>query len=287
MEQINLLELGFIQFVQGLGDWLLLPMTIITNLGNEMFFIALLTAIYWCLDQGVGLRVGVMLLLGNASNTFFKFLIHNPRPYWFSGQVQAYSTESTSFGFPSGHSQMAAMVWGWLAVEVKKRWFTLTAITLIFLIGLSRIYLGVHFLSDVLFGWLIGGLLVWLFSALVGPIERWVAEKKLASKLVLVLLSTAALLLLVLGGDVLLMSTKGPFLAGQGGWRRLVRFLVGLLGVGLFWFGLGQVFPDEAHWLSYLLRFLRYLLTGLWVSWWAPLLFEKIDLLKFSHGDPD
>jgi membrane-associated phospholipid phosphatase len=325
MEQVNAIELIVNEFLQGLGGWLRLPMTVITNLGSEEFFILLLTWLYWSMDQMAGLRVGMVLLLGNTLNTVFKFLFHNPRPYWLSDRVQPYSTESTSFSLPSGHSQIAASVWGWLAMEVKKRWFTILALVLIFLIGLSRIYLGVHFLSDVLLGWALGGLLVWAFSVLRRPVSRWLAAKSLGFKLGLVLASAAVMVGLILGaraigfprwtlppkmvvwsegidpfnldgaftlsgtwtgmlaGYLLLAEGKGRFLAGEGGWRRLVRFLVGLVGVALLWFGLGEVFPREADVFSYALRFLRYTLTGLWVAWWGPLVFEKLGLLRFAE----
>ncbi len=323
MGHINVIEIIVNEFLQGLGTWLRLPMTVITNLGSEQFFILLLPTLYWCMDMAVGLRVGMVLLLGNTFNTVFKFLFHNPRPYWFSKAVQAYSTE-TSFGIPSGHSQIAATVWGWLAVEVKKRWFTILSLMLIFLIGLSRLYLGVHFLSDVLLGWTLGGLLVWAFSVWHRPVADWLASRSPGEKLGIVAASTVVLMMLMLGarwigypawslipemaarageidpfsldgsftvggtwfgmlsGFVVLTARKGRFLAHEGGWRRLARFFVGLVGIGMLWYGLGQIFPRNADPLSYLLRFLRYTLTGLWVSWWAPILFEKLGLLRFE-----
>ena len=163
-------------FLQGLGEWLRVPMLAITTLGNEQFFILLLPTIYWCFDQMIGLRVGIIFLMGNTINSFFKLLFHNPRPYWISDSVKPYSHE-TSFGLPSGHAQTAATIWGWLACEIKKRWFTVVALILVFLIGLSRLYLGVHFLTDVVLGWLIGGLLVWAFSAWHGKVGKWLKTK--------------------------------------------------------------------------------------------------------------
>jgi len=282
----------------------------------------LLPVIYWCFNQMMGLRVGMVLLLGNAFNTFFKFLFHGPRPYWISDSVRAYSHES-SFGIPSGHAQIAASVWGWLAVEIKKRWFSIAALVIIFLIGLSRLYLGVHFLSDVLLGWLLGGLLVWAFSAWHKPVGTWLKRQSFVKKLGLVLASTVLLILLILvarwvagpwvmdsawaeragevnpysldgaftlggtwmgmlGGFVILTEMKGHFLAAQGGWRRLVRLLVGFIGVFVFYSGLGQIFPRNADLISYTLRFVRYILIGLWVSWLGPLVFEKLRLLNFE-----
>ena len=322
MAQINAIELIVTEFLQGLGEWLKWPMSAITALGYEQFFVLLLPTIYWCFDQLVGLRMGMVLLLGNLFNTFFKFLFHNPRPYWISDRVQAYSHE-TSFGLPSGHAQVSASVWGWLTVEVRKRWFSILAIALIFLIGISRIYLGVHFLSDVLLGWLLGGLLVWAFAAWNKPVGKWLSERALGIKLALILVSTLVMLGLNLGafalgqgwemnpdwiaragevdpysldgtftvagtwfgmltGFVILTATRGHFKAGEGGWRRWVRFLIGLVGVLALYLGLGQIFPKNADALSYALRFVRYTLIGLWVAWLGPLVFEKLKLLEFE-----
>lgn len=323
MGQFNAIEIIVNEFLQNLGLWLKVPMQAITALGYEEFFVLLLPTLYWCFDQMVGLRLGMVLLLGNIANTFFKFLFHNGRPYWISETVEDY-THERSFGLPSGHAQIAASVWGWLAVEVKKKWFTTITIILIFLIGLSRLYLGVHFLSDVLLGWVLGGLLVWAFSAWYKPVGDWLRQRSLTLKLILILVSTIVLIGLVLGvrweniswempadwaalageadpynlegiitlggtwmgmlsGFVLLTSAKGHFMAGQGGWRRIVRFIVGMVGVLIFYLGLGQVFPDGANFISYALRFIRYTLIGLWISWVGPLLFEKMGLLRFEE----
>lgn len=174
MAQINTFEIVINQIFQNIGAWLRLPMLAVTALGYEEFFILLLPTLYWCIDQMVGLRLGIILMMANVSNTFFKFLFNNPRPYWISDDVRVYSYES-SFGLPSGHAQIAASVWGWLAFEVKKRWFTLVALGLIFLIGVSRLYLGVHFASDVLLGWFLGALLVFGFATWHQQFGQWLA----------------------------------------------------------------------------------------------------------------
>jgi len=323
MAGFNGLEIVVNEFLQSLGGWLRAPMLAITSLGYEEFFVLLLPTLYWCFDQMVGFRVGLVMLMGNTFNTFFKFLFHSPRPYWISDSVYAYSHE-TSFGLPSGHAQIAASVWGWLAVEVKKRWFRIVAVILIFLIGVSRLYLGVHFLSDVLLGWVLGGLLVWAFAAWHKPVGAWVGKKSAWAQFGLVLASTAVILLLILGarwvvgpwemnsewaaragevapydlngaftvagtwfgmltGYVILTKTRGHFLASQGGWRRLARFLVGLLGVFVLYLGLGQIFPRSEDFVGYGLRFFRYTLIGLWVSWLGPVIFKAIGILQFEE----
>jgi membrane-associated phospholipid phosphatase len=321
MAQINTFEIVINQFFQNIGEWLRLPMLTITALGYEEFFILLLPTLYWCVDQMVGLRLGIVLMLANVSNTFFKFLFHNPRPYWVSDDVIVYSHE-TSFGLPSGHAQIAASVWGWLSYETKKLWFTLVALGLILLIGISRIYLGVHFTSDVLLGWSLGAILVFAFAAWYQQVGKWLASQSDFAKFSIVLGSTVLMIVLVLGakwtadpwvmpdawsiragdvgpydldgiftiagtwfgmltGFVILMRKRGPFLAGEGEWRRLVRLFVGFVGIMALYLGLGEIFPRNADLISFALRFVRYTLIGLWVSWLGPLVFERLGLLKF------
>ncbi len=323
MAVINSFEIIVNQFFQSLGDWLRWPMLAFTALGIEQFFILLLPMIYWCFDQAVGLRLGILFMFSNMINSFFKLLFHNPRPYWISDKVKELYHE-TSFGIPSNHAQLAATVWGWLAVEVKKKWFSIVAIFLILMIGISRLYLGAHFLSDVLLGWLIGGLLVWAYAAWYEKVAAWIEKLSLGIKLLLIVVTDAAMGGLVylarwfarswqmdpawadragevdplniegiftlggtwlgmLGGYLFLNETKGHFQANKGGWKRLVRFFVGLAGVLVLYLGLGSLFPDNADFISYALRLVRYTLIGLWVSWFAPLVFEKMGLLEFDQ----
>jgi membrane-associated phospholipid phosphatase len=323
MVAVNTLQIVVNEFLQTLGAWLVTPMQVITFLGDEEFYVLLLPIFYWSFGQMFGLRVGMMLLLSNGFNTFFKFLFRTPRPSWFSDSVTGHVHES-SFGLPSGHAQNAASVWGWIAVEVKQRWFTVVMLVLIFLIGVSRLVLGVHFLGDVLLGWLIGGMLVWAFSGWYQKIGQWVKAQTFGAQLGLVAASTAGLMLLILvarwaagdwvmpaewaaragdvnpynldgtftlggtwfgflSGYVILTEKKGHFLANEGGWKRLMRFLIGFLGVATLYFGLGRVFPRGANLTSFTLRFIRYMLVGLWISWIAPLVFEGLGMLKFKE----
>ena len=65
-----------------------------------------------------------------------------------------------SYGWPSGHTQIAVTLWGFLAYELKDKLFTIFAVLLIALIAFSRMYLGVHDLGDIFSGLLIGLLIL-------------------------------------------------------------------------------------------------------------------------------
>ena len=101
---------------------------------------------FWAMVVLGGL-VGIQLL---------KWLIHSPRP------VAIYHGAS-AFGFPSGHTTMSVILYGFLVILLARglsntlRWGLFVAVVLIsFIIAISRLYLGAHWLSDVLGGFLMG-----------------------------------------------------------------------------------------------------------------------------------
>jgi len=182
MEGINNFGVDFILFLQGIGNWLEYPMLFFTFLGNEEFFLLVMPAFYWCISSTVGLRLGILLLFSATLNSVFKLAFHSPRPYWYSQQVKAYLTES-SFGIPSGHSQSAAAVWGGLASYYKRSWLWVITILTIFFIGLSRLYLGVHFPQDVLSGWLLGFIILVAYIGLEKQVGVWWRAQSISTRL--------------------------------------------------------------------------------------------------------
>ncbi len=117
-----------------------------------------------------------------------------PRPYWLTDKIKAGAFHD-SFGLPSGHSQNSAAVWGWTAKENNKTVATWILSVMILLIGLSRIFLGVHFISDVLLGWTIGAVLVLIFARYSKQIGRNLLKLSLPNKLLLTALSALLMIL--------------------------------------------------------------------------------------------
>jgi membrane-associated phospholipid phosphatase len=193
MEGINNFGIDLILFLQGIGGWLNYPLLIFSYLGNEEFFLLIMPAFYWCVSATVGLRLGLLLLFSATLNSIFKLILHGPRPYWYSQQVKAMLTE-TSFGAPSGHSQNAAAVWGGLASAYKQTWLWVTAAVVIFFIGISRLYVGVHFPQDVLTGWLLGLIILLIFIFLEERVKIWWQERRLRGKLLAAFLISLVLI---------------------------------------------------------------------------------------------
>ena len=189
MDVVNHAELAVNLFLQTLGDGLQTIMGIITLLGTEIFYILFMPAIYWCVDAWAGLRIGVMLLSSTCFNGFFFFFLKGPRPYWLSDKIVPGVHES-SFGIPSGHAMNSTAVWGWSALETKDRRALVGATIIVLLISLSRLVLGVHFLSDILLGLLLGVLLLIAFNKLLKPVGAWLNKQSLRNQILLAFFSS-------------------------------------------------------------------------------------------------
>jgi membrane-associated phospholipid phosphatase len=173
VSQFNL----YLQNILGTGVLMQSIMDLLSLVGSVFFYTLLIAIIYWCVDTRLGIRLGIAFFISCNTYSLLKLVFHSPRPYWVDANVKALSTES-SFGFPSGHSHMAAAVWGMLGFKSKKGGWIAGSLILIFLIGISRMYLGVHFLSDVLGGWALGFLLLALMALLDKSVSNWVERSK-------------------------------------------------------------------------------------------------------------
>lgn len=107
----------------------------------------------------------ILIMAGNALTLLIKYMIQRPRPT--AGQINVIVHESAT-GFPSGHALAAVLTAGAIWIVFRHRqWSWLHPILIIYAlaIGWSRIYLGVHWLSDVLAGYFFG--LLWLLMAIL------------------------------------------------------------------------------------------------------------------------
>ena len=194
MEAVLNSGITLILAIQNSGAWLLAPMQFFSFLGSEEFFLAVLPVVYWCINSQAGLKIGVIVLFSSGINDIFKLLFHSPRPYWYSTQVKALSAE-TSFGLPSGHAQISTSFWGMAAVTARRAWFWLVAVFLIIMIGISRLYLAVHFPIDVLTGWAIGAIILWLFVRYWETASTWAGNKTFNQQIMLTILISALILI--------------------------------------------------------------------------------------------
>jgi hypothetical protein len=260
------------------------------TLVGEGFFLILLPLFFWCVDFAVGARLAFAFLLSSCANAGLKDLFAHPRPFDLDPAVKLHEVEG--YGLPSGHSQAAVVVWGTIAAGFRRTWLWIVAILLMVLIGFSRIYLGVHFPTDVLGGWAVGAVFLAAYLALEPRVVAWLKQAGLAVQLVLavavplvVLLvhptadaASPAAVLMGMGVGIALTRRLAPYSAAGPLWQRAVRFLVGALVLLVLYFGLKLAFPGEGEPLYFVLRVVRYALVGLWAGLGAPWLFRRLRL---------
>ena len=131
---------------------------IITQLGGAIFLIILSLALIISLkNKKVSILILLNLIISTTLNQVLKFIIQRPRPTEFR------IIDEKGYSFPSGHSMVSAAFYGFLIYLIYKniknkylKWGLITLLScIVLLIGTSRIYLGVHYTSDVIAGFLI------------------------------------------------------------------------------------------------------------------------------------
>ena len=130
----------------------------ITNFGGAIFLIILTITLFIVIkNKKVGLSIIINLVVITVLNQILKHILQRPRPTEFR------IIEETGYSFPSGHSMVSMAFYGYLIYLIYKyvknknvKWISIVLLSiLICSIGISRIYLGVHYTSDVLGGFLI------------------------------------------------------------------------------------------------------------------------------------
>jgi membrane-associated phospholipid phosphatase len=268
-----------------------LPFKALTMTGNEPFFMLLIPLVYWCINRRLGARLAVLFLFSTYINNVAKALAGQPRPYQYDPRVKQL-TRAGGGGLPSGHTQNAVVVWGYLASQIRRTWAWVAAIALMILVPLSRVYLGAHFPTDLLGGYLLGAVVLFLFLRFGSLVETHVARLPWPVQVAVAVLGSLGLLLLAPKGEphcLVAAATMMGMTVGIALERRFVRFECGgnlldratrfCAGAAVLFalmFVLRTAFRSLAP--ESLYRVIRYAVIGLWCTFGAPWLFLKLRL---------
>jgi membrane-associated phospholipid phosphatase len=310
----------------------------VSALGSEEFFLVALPLVYWTLNKRLGRQLGVLFFLSFSLNVLLKQAFRQPRPFWLDESVGLERTPG--YGLPSGHVQNATVLYLLFAAWLRRPrqgghggppqqgarsgwWVWLLAVVSVMLVGLSRTYLGSHFIFDTFAGLLIGSLILLLFAIWQRRVARPFGRRILGQRLLLALLipllfaavfvglrlalgppdlsvawssfvpeaelnsitdmTTAVAATLGFFTGILFESSRVRFRHDGPAGKRVLRYLLGVIVAIAIWRGLGVLFPSDPLWLALPLRFLRYALLTFWASFLAPLLFVR---LRLAAADP-
>jgi len=267
-------------------NWVFLA---VSFLGSDTALAGLSAVVYWCIDKRRGKFVTYVLFLGAYLNFFMKILVPWPRP---PVNLRLTDKNVTSYGFPSGHTQDSTTFWTWISLDFRKRVLAILGTAIVTAVGISRIYLGVHYPAQV-----IGGLVVGLAVPLTGlMIVRHVLPRTRKMRVMpQVLFAVAALFPLVLAVVLGAVGDTNPGRIGGylfGFWvgsstearyvrftneisrtRRVIRVVIGGAITGLIVLVLGEFAPGT----DLVTSFTHSMVSGLVVALIAPALFSMIE----------
>jgi membrane-associated phospholipid phosphatase len=266
------LELSWIRFLQltrtpSLDN----VMTFLNLLDTFPFYIFFVSCIWWLYRQKCGFHLLCLLVLSIVVNSDLKAIFSQPRPFWLDPQLGLVTVPD--FGFPSGGAQTMTALFGYLALTVKKRWFWVVSIGFVLLISFSRVYLGIHFPSDIIGGWVVGALLVAGFYLGLPYIENIVDRQPAVTLLYLSVITTIILSFLCInpnilpmvffgfGGGVGYIVAKGQ--EAEGFFKRMVTLLIALGGLAVLHIGIAHL-PQKFE--SVEIELISFFLQGWWIA---------------------
>jgi membrane-associated phospholipid phosphatase len=276
-----------------IGGWFDIFMIIITKMGDEIFYTLFLPVLYWCYHKRNTIVIGVVFLISVTVNDMIKEIFQNPRPdpdKLIDGiRELSLKYKPTDPGFPSGHTQGSVSMWGTIMYLVRNRIILAVGILMIILIPYSRMYLGVHYFGDVIGGYVLGILTL----VLLIPLALWTEKYYERMREVLIVGALIILPLLIyniLPGNSInnYMGVFSGFLIGAYLGREripffprnsilptLLKLIIGFAGLFLIKEGVKLLLPKIL-----IAGFFRYWLMGFWITFIAPLIFSRWNLLR-------
>lgn len=130
---------------------------------DTIYFALIAITLAWYLwDRKIGVRLFYVLIISFILNKFFKYLFDQPRPCQIDPLVGILCSKTP--GFPSGGAQSAIIYAGVVWIECRKKLLRALAVLFVLFVCFARVYLGVHYPTDILGGLVIGFILLVLYK---------------------------------------------------------------------------------------------------------------------------
>lgn len=289
------ISINFVEWFQSFqNEFLDFFFNFISFLGEEYIYIGVLGFVYWTYNKKFGEFLGLSLAFTAVVNNALKQFFGAQRPFeQYPNRVNNLRpSTSTGTSFPSGHTQNFSTFLYAAAFYLKKKWFFVVATVFVLFMMMSRVYLGVHFLEDVIAGALIGLLIGYIIYHYY---DKLYDNQALLHKVYIIVVIIALPITLILGSEglfkgygilagvifaVMYEKKYVNFSLDVSKGKKVIRFVVGIsvmlsLQVGLKL--LYSPFLDEGTYLFDILSSIRYFtLTFIGLGIY-PKLFKKFN----------
>lgn len=158
-------ELNLIRYIQHFRSPFWDTLFVCCNYIDTIYFSVLLLLLVWLAGRrSIAYKMAIVLALSYVINKALKYVFGLPRPFELDPSVGILTT--TTPGFPSGAAQTSVIICGIILHEWKSNWRWLAGPLFAIVLSFSRVYLGLHFATDLIGGWLVGGVLFWVYLKL-------------------------------------------------------------------------------------------------------------------------
>ncbi|MBG9578077.1 phosphatidic acid phosphatase [Bacillus thuringiensis] len=255
---------------------------LVSSLANETLYLVIISFLYWCVSKRKAFHMIVMLCFSGYIGIMVKEFMKIPRPYTYDGIEALYEKSAAGYSFPSTHVQLSTTFWGSFMILCKKRIVWIIGIIFIILVAISRLYLRVHWLSDIIGAVLFSVIVVYLYTKVTMGLSdrKFILLQRiiLAVSLIMYVMTSQVDNLKLLG--VLTGSTIGIMLENHfinmnesnDFKMQVVKTILGLSIMLIMQFILKKVIPD--------MYYLRYAVTGMAITFLCPFMFHMLRLKK-------
>lgn len=170
------------------SPWLTKIFEFFTLLGEELVVLAVIGCLYWCVNKRLAYRICFAYFVSGLLVQALKITFRIPRPWIQNSKlipVESALETATGYSFPSGHTQSATALFTSLASFVQRAWLEVLFVFVAVMVGISRLYLGVHTFWDVLVSFGLTVLFVLFLPKVLNEIE---AKENLRFPVALVLI---------------------------------------------------------------------------------------------------
>ncbi|HFK1433190.1 TPA: phosphatase PAP2 family protein [Bacillus cereus] len=279
------IDMLFLEWMTSLeGSVLTTFLKLVSIIANETLYLIVISISYWCISKRKAFHMIVMLCFSGYIGIMVKEFMKIPRPYTYDGIEALYEKSAAGYSFPSTHVQLSTTFWGSFMILCKKRIVWIIGIIFIILVAISRLYLRVHWLSDIIGAVLFSVIIVYLYTKVTMELSdrKFILLQRiiLAVSLIMYVMTSQVdnfKLLGVLTGSTIGIMLENHFInmnESDDFKMQVVKTVLGLSIMLIMQYILKKVIPD--------MYYLRYAVTGITITFLCPFIFHMLRLKNVS-----